>query len=92
MNLECEFFFMEFHELILIEDLILFILFQILQVDLEPHGKIHVIVELKWHGKLSMRLINVDFTKTNRLIRLSLNFNFSRNDNVHVRFSVVVGT
>lgn len=22
------------------------------QVDLEPHGKIHLIVELKWHGKL----------------------------------------
>lgn len=26
------------------------------QVDLEPQGKIHVIVELKWHGKFENRI------------------------------------
>lgn len=29
-----------------------------LQVDLEPQGKIHLLVELKWHGKLSSLLTN----------------------------------
>lgn len=27
------------------------------QVDLEPMGKIHVIVELKWHGKIEISFV-----------------------------------
>lgn len=36
------------------------------QVDLEPMGKIHVIVELKWHGKFfSQSLRFFDFSISN---------------------------